>query len=113
MGGFRPAPGRATAACLRATCGVVVLVVLLARDASRAEAWIAALAGEVSVGGEAPALARDPAGNLLAAAAGGAAKYDGASGALLWHVDASDDEGPADRAIVPDARGDAVVRSAR
>ena len=113
MEGFRPVLRRAAASprVVRLVCALLVLAFVLGPP-SPARAWTTKVAGEVGEYDEAPLLARDPAGDLLAAVPGFLAnvtKYDGESGALLWHVDGPGDDASYNSSIAVDPRGDALV----
>ncbi|MFN8603365.1 MAG: PQQ-binding-like beta-propeller repeat protein [Candidatus Binatia bacterium] len=109
MEGFRPVLRRAV--WPRLACVVLALATVLG-PAAPARAWTTKVAGEVGEYDDAPLVARDPAGDLLAADLGYLAsvtKYDGRSGAVLWRVDGPGDDASYDGSIAADPRGDALI----
>jgi hypothetical protein len=87
----------------------IVGFALLLVDSRATFAWVTRVRGSVGIDDPARTIARDPAGDVLAASARGVEKYDGATGAAVWSIPA--DAGPqsGDVPIAVDGNGDLVV----
>lgn len=101
------ASGRSAFVRRASLCALVVA--MACAQAKTSHAWVKQIAGEVGIEDSMRAIARDPAGDLIAVSPGEVVKYDGASGAPRWRV-------PLERAgvapfdsLVLDVHGDALI----